>query len=73
MKEAKLHKVDKATMIIGLTFMSALVIALSIALYRLCKHARFKFLFTLIILLMLSDVAFAVLSICFFYEHTDVH
>ena len=73
MKDEKLHKVDQATMIIGITFMSSLLIALTIALWRLCKRARFKFLFTLIILLMLSDAAFAILSVCFYYEHTDVH
>ena len=73
MKDEKLHKVYQATMIIGITFMSSLLIALTIALWRLCKRARFKFLFTIIILLMLSDAAFAILSVCFYYEHTDVH
>ena len=73
MKDDKQLKLDKATMCIGITLMSLLVIALTVAMCRLCKHARFKFLFMLIVLLVISDCAFALLSVCFYFEQTEFH
>lgn len=55
-------------MYIGVGSMGILLIALTYVLCRFCKQARFRFIISLIVLLMISDLALGTLAVCFYYE-----
>ncbi len=53
--------------------MVGLLVALTVTLCRLFKQARFAFVIKLIVLCMVSDFAFLVLTLGFYCEQTSVH
>ena len=72
-KDDSLRKIDLTAMSVGIFEMSCLLIALFILLYKVCRSVRFKYVVTLICLLIVSDVAVLFLSVALYMEQTDVH
>ena len=64
---------DFATFITGSVLMIGLLIALTVTLCRLFTKARFSFVIKLIIMCVVSDFSFLVLTFGYYCEETRVH
>ena len=63
-----LRDLDLTAMWIAIILMSILLIALSITMYRVCRQKNFRFLITLISLLIVADIAIVFLSVGLYFE-----
>ena len=63
-----LPKLSLAAACLGLILMSSLIIGLIVALCHVCKRARFRFVYILVSLMMVSDASLGALAVCFYFE-----
>jgi hypothetical protein len=68
-----ISKLIKVEMILTVCEMSLITIFLSLVLFIACRDFRFRFILTLCILLLTTDVATALLAIGLGLENTNIH